>query len=428
MKLRSFLMLALLVVGSCDCDKQEPLQEVLGNPCYTGLFGEVIEINTEDPLYEQLNIGACSSGLTARDSEENLVCVGEIKEKQEICNNIDDNCNGYVDDRWNGIPISLQPHNPDNECVGVGVCSYAIQECIEGSWRCVYPQSYGKEVCDGVDNDCDGETDEDTFEDPLFVDGERYVYTGDPETINVGECRAGYKECANGREEIRNMIIPVPEICGNGDDDDCDGVTDEDETGDDPTDFVFIIDFSGSMQYLIDQASNAICGWSSQGVLQNSRFAVVAIGLTDNTVNNTRQIMVLNDFADSSTACDSIVRYNTASYQGHLEYQLSAVYEASLLGHPNSLSWSANNERKVLIFSDEGLQQDIANSVLEAIEMVVTQCIEQDYSIGAFIKYNIYDENLWLDLTQRCGGFLDYLSTRPQEMIDMLNYWVGSGC
>lgn len=427
MKLRSFLMLVLLVVGSCDCDKQEPLQEVLGNPCYTGLFNEVIEINIQDPLYEELNMGACSSGVTARDNEENLVCLGEVKQNQEICNNIDDDCNGYVDDRWNGIPLSLQPHNPDNQCVGVGICSYAIQECVEGSWRCVYPRAYGKEVCDGFDNDCDGQTDEDTIEDPLFTDGERFVYTGDPDTINVGECRAGYKECAGGREVIRNMTIPIPEICGNGDDDDCDGATDENENDDNATDFVFIIDFSGSMQDTINQVSSAICSWSSQGVLQNSRFAVIAVGLM-NPTNNTRQIKVLNDFADSNTACDSIVRHNIINYQGHSEYQLSAVYEASLLGHPNSLSWSTDNERKVLIFSDEGLQQDIANSVLEAIEMVVTQCVEQDYLIGAFISYNALDRNLWLDLTQRCGGFLDYLSSRQQEMIDTLNYWVGTDC
>ena len=74
------------------------------------------------------------------------------------------------------------------------------------------------------------------------------------------------------------------------------------------------------------------------------------------------------------------------------------------------------------------LQQDIAGSVTEAIEMVVTQCIEQDYIIGAFIQRNIPDEYLWFDMVTRCNGFIDYLSTRPQEMIDTLNYWVGTDC
>lgn len=426
MKVRSFLILIFLVFSSCNCE-QEPLKEVLGNSCYTDLDGDVVEINKESSLYNELNIGACSTGLTARDAEEKLVCLGEIKPKQETCNNIDDDCNIYIDDRWNGIPLSIPPHSQSNECVGPGVCSQAEQKCINGGWQCVYPDSYGKEVCDGLDNDCDGEIDEDTFDDPLFTNEERYVYSADPDTINVGECRAGYKECVDGAESIRNMITPTTEICGNGDDDDCDGLVDEDENGSTETDFVFIIDFSASMDFIIDQVSTALCSWSSQGLLQRSRFAVVAIGFTDST-SGSRQIKVLTDFTDSNTACGVVRSSNITSHYGYIENQLSAVYETSLPDNPNSLSWSADNDRKVLIFSDEMLQQDIAGSVTEAIEMVVTQCIEQDYIIGAFIQRNIHDEYLWLDMVTRCNGFIDYLSTRPQEMIDTLNYWVGTDC
>lgn len=426
MKIISFLILFLLIFNSCNCE-QEPLKEVLANPCYTDISGDVIEINIDDPKHEEFNVGACSTGLTARDSEENLVCLGEIKKQQETCNNIDDDCNGFVDDRWNGSPIIMSTYSSENKCVGVGVCEYAIQECIEGSWQCSYPDAYGEEVCDNLDNDCDGEIDEDTIEDPIFSNEERYVYEGEPDTINVGECRAGYKECVDGRESIRNMRTPTTEICGNGDDDDCDGAIDENENGGTASDFVFIIDFSGSMYYNIDQVANALCSWSSQGVLQTSRFAVIGIGFKD-AQPNPRQIKVLTDFTDSSTACSVVRQANRPAYQGFFEYQLSAVYEANLAGSPNSLSWSEDNERKVLIFSDEMLQQDITQTVREAIEMVVTQCIEQNYIIGAFIEYDIFDQTLWLELTQRCGGFLDYLSSSPNEMIDTLNYWVGTDC
>ena len=134
------------------------------------------------------------------------------------------------------------------------------------------------------------------------------------------------------------MITPTTEICGNGDDDDCDGLIDEDENGSRETDFVFIIDFSVSMDFIIDQVSTALCSWSSQGLLQRSRFAVVAIGFTDST-SGSRQIKVLTDFTDSNTACDVVRSSNITSHYGYIENQLSAVYETSLPDNPNSLSW-----------------------------------------------------------------------------------------
>ena len=38
------------------------------------------------------------------------------------------------------------------------------------------------------------------------------------------------------------------------------------------------------------------------------------------------------------------------------------------------------------------------------------------------------EKDLWVDLTQRCNGFLDYLNYNPQDMIDTLNYWIGTDC
>ena len=255
------------------------------------------------------------------------------------------------------------------------------------------------------------------------------MYTAEPDTINIGECRAGYKECVDGVVSIRNMRTPVPEICGNDDDDDCDGLTDERETGLESIDYALIIDYSGSMSDTIDSVANALCDWSTQGVLSDSRFAVIGIGYvdyTDPTIQ--KEIKVLTDFTDAGTACNVIRTNNYFTHFGGLEYQLNATFDAS---DPSSIngyvSW-LNNNRKVLIFSDEMLQQDFAPSIQEAIDIVVEQCIDTGYIIGAFINYNTPDQQLWVDLTQRCGGFLDYISPNPQQMIDTLNYWVGEDC
>jgi hypothetical protein len=425
MKKNNLLLIIFMIFSSCDCD-QELLEEVLGNPCYTDQDGNVIEIKKTDPIYSDKNVGTCSTGKTKRDLKNNLICVDEVKAKEEECNNLDDNCNYLIDEDFGGHQLIRPYYSILNTCIGIGVCSYTDQECIEGDWVCNYPDNYGKEICDGRDNDCDGERDEDTDDDPIFEPEDRYIYTADTDTINVGECRAGYKECIDGVVSIRNMRTPVPEICGNDDDDDCDGATDERESENIQNDFALIIDYSGSMSQNIDSVADALCSWSIQGILQDSRFAVIGIGYVG--PGNNREIKVLTDFTDSGTACQVIRNANRPQFSGGSEYQLNAAFNSNdtsaAYGYVN---WISNN-RRVFIFSDEVLQQDFQPTVEEAIEIVVQQCTEIGYIIGAFISYNVSDQALWVELTQRCNGFVDYLSPNPQQMIDQLNYWVGTDC
>lgn len=424
MKRNNLLLIIIMIFGSCECD-QEPLGEVLGNPCYIDENHNVIQVSKASHEYQDRNLGICSTGTTQRDKQNNLICVGEIKPKEEDCNNLDDNCNGFVDDYFDGYALQRPYYSMDNTCIPMGVCRYATQECIDGTWVCDYPDDYGKEVCDGRDNDCDGTVDEDTDDDPIFDDGDRYVYTADPDTINVGECRAGYKECVDGVVSIRNMRTPIPEVCGNDDDDDCDGITDEQEDDSFQNDFALIVDYSGSMESIISSVADALCSWSAQGVLQNSRFAIIAIGYAG--PGNDREMKVLTDFTDSGTACQVIRMANRQQFAGGVEYQLNATFDANDTNSPRYVNWASSN-RRIIIFSDEVLQQDFQPTVEDAIESVVQQCSENNYTVSAFITYNIANQTLWVDLIQRCNGFLDYLTYNPQQMIDQLNYWVGTDC
>ncbi len=160
--------------------------------------------------------GACAS--TGAGSCEGGVyvdtCVpGTPAPSDTTCDNIDDNCDGFVDEGF----------EPQATSCGVGVCARSgVTSCVDGvvldSCSPGAPNFPIDENCDGLDDDCDGSTDEE------FV----------PTTSACGRgvCSSnGSITCDNG--VINDTCVPgeplspVDETC-DAIDDDCDGSADED--------------------------------------------------------------------------------------------------------------------------------------------------------------------------------------------------------
>jgi hypothetical protein len=96
---------------------------------------------------------ACGAGAT-QCVNGMVECVGGMTGQPEICNNIDDNCNGMVDE---GLPDMGQCSVDD---MGNALCTPGTIKCDGGKYHCVGGQAPGTEICDCVDNDCDGQNDE----------------------------------------------------------------------------------------------------------------------------------------------------------------------------------------------------------------------------------------------------------------------------
>ena len=205
-------------VGACETGMRACDDEGSWGPCsHTGPEHESCDAldndcdgRTDEELVRSCgsNVGLCRVGI--EHCLQGLwpgTCEGEIPPVAEMCNLQDDDCDGEVDEEI--VPA-------ESTC-GVGTCRNTGQvECQEGRLvdTCM-PGAPAVESCDRRDNDCDGQIDEDIAPQPT--------------NCGLGVCAAtGQARCQDGR--LVDSCSPgpsSPETC-DGQDNDCDGRTDED--------------------------------------------------------------------------------------------------------------------------------------------------------------------------------------------------------
>jgi hypothetical protein len=194
--------------------------------------------------------GACTTGVV-RCQAGAEVCAVAGEPTAEVCNGLDDDCDGEVDDDADvacypdGMPGCEMAAGGRFECAGL--CAAGVQSCQDGVLgACSGFVQPADEICGGTepaDEDCDGLVDDEC---PCTGDATQSCYTGPAGTAGVGRCRRGEQQCDNGQfGACEGSITPGTERCANsGEDDDCDGVED---------------DVSGLGYFCFDAANQGLC-------------------------------------------------------------------------------------------------------------------------------------------------------------------------
>ena len=361
------LFYLLLMMTSCqaclDDDRLVPLECRPGETQLCDHDGAILtSLNPDDPPKKS---GVCKYGMRTCSFDGWSECTGAVGPSEEICDGLDNDCNGAID---NSFPEQHQLCGfVEDADYGVGICTPGVMKCDNGGLYCDGHVGPSEEVCDGLDNNCDGSVDEGVANTTAIV-----CYDGPDGTMAIGECRAGVRYCQDGGFDgpCDGQVTPVEEMCDNLDND-CDGEVDEgfDTRG---VDLVFVIDISGSFEDEITSMIEGITPLLDDPITSNFRFGLAVIGRQDSGAYEP-PVSRHSEMVTNFVAADEFLQYLQAMQHmddGGIEPSIDATLWCMDGSYP--FAWASTSQKVIILMTDEPAQtiisQNTANVNQYAIE------------------------------------------------------------
>jgi len=178
------LVVAVIFLGGCRDGRLVGANNTkCGTPCYGGNA-------------KYAGVGICDLGVwKCTESGELDSCVGWVAPGEPSCNGLDNDCSGR--------PDALAQY-----CTG-GCGVVGIQVCSDGVWGVCSAAPASKETCNGVDDDCDGIIDNVVYDDPFCYTGPQSTIGKGECRPGFKACEYGTEVCAGEvlpKSEVCNSL------------------------------------------------------------------------------------------------------------------------------------------------------------------------------------------------------------------------------